>query len=74
MTRSGGIFDYAGKKDRLEEVSRELENPEIWNNPALAQSLGRERALLDGIVSTLERVSLVLADNTEMLDGKRGRG
>jgi peptide chain release factor 2 len=30
--------------------------------------LGRERALLDGIVSTLDRVSLVLADNTEMLE------
>ena len=68
MTRSGGTFDYAGKKDRLEEVSRELENPEIWNDPALAQSLGRERALLDGIVSTLDRVSQVLADNTEMLE------
>ena len=66
--RSGGIFDYAGKKDRLEEVSRELENPEIWNDPAKAQALGRERALLDGIVGTLERVSHSLAENAEMLE------
>ena len=44
---SGGIFDYAGNKDRLEEVSRELENPDVWNNPANAQALGRERAQLE---------------------------
>jgi peptide chain release factor 2 len=68
LQRSGGIFDYAGKKDRLEEVNRELENPEVWNDPAVAQALGRERALLDGIVGTLERVSQSLADNAEMLE------
>jgi peptide chain release factor 2 len=66
--RSGGIFDYAGNKDRLEEVGRELENPDVWNNPAQAQSLGRERAHLEGIVGTLERVSQSLADNAEMLE------
>ncbi len=66
--RLGGTFDYAGKKDRLEEVSRELENPEVWNNPSNAQALGRERAHLEGIVGTLDRVSLSLADNAEMLE------
>lgn len=66
--RSGGIFDYAGKKDRLEEVSRELENPEIWNTPAIAQELGRERAHLDSIVGTLDRVSQTLLENEEMLE------
>lgn len=66
--RSGGIFDYAGKKDRLEEVNRELENPGVWNVPAQAQALGRERALLEGIVGTLDRVSQSLSDNAEMLE------
>ena len=66
--RSGGIFDYAGKKDRLEEVSRELENPGIWNVPAKAQALGRERALLVGITGTLESVADSLAENAEMLE------
>jgi len=68
LTRSGGIFDYAGNKDRLEEVSRELENPEIWNDPAQAQALGRERAKLDGIVGTLDQVAASLAENAEMLE------
>jgi peptide chain release factor 2 len=66
--RSGGIFDYAGKKDRLEEVSRELEDPDVWNDQQKAQALGRERARLDGIVTTLDHVAQTLADSAEMLD------
>jgi peptide chain release factor 2 len=65
--RSGGIFDYAGKKDRLEEVNRELEDPDIWSDPTRAQSLGQERARLEGIVSTLDEVGASLADQAELL-------
>ena len=38
--RSGGIFDVDVKRERLEEVSRELELPAIWENPTRAQELG----------------------------------
>jgi peptide chain release factor 2 len=65
--RSGGIFDYAQKRDRLEEVSRELENPDIWNNPEKAQELGRERARLETIVTTLDDLDGDLKDAAEML-------
>ena len=40
--RFGGTFDYAAKKERLEEVERELADPELWNEPDRAQALGRE--------------------------------
>ncbi len=30
---SGGIFDYDAKLERLEEVTRELESPDVWNDP-----------------------------------------
>ncbi|MEJ8568173.1 peptide chain release factor 2 [Elongatibacter sediminis] len=63
-----GYLDYAGKRDRLEEVNRELENPEIWNDPERAQGLGRERARLERVVETLGSLSQGLADATEMLD------
>jgi len=66
--RLGGTFDYANKRDRLEEVSRELENPAIWNTPDKAQALGRERAQLESIVKTLDRLGKGLADADEMLD------
>jgi peptide chain release factor 2 len=64
---SGGIFDYAGKRDRLEEVDRELENPRVWDEPNRAQSLGRERSLLQGVVSTLDKLTGGLEDAAEML-------
>jgi peptide chain release factor 2 len=64
---SGGIFDYAGKRDRLEEVDRELENPKIWDEPNRAQALGRERSLLHGVVSTLDKLTGGLIEAGEML-------
>jgi len=64
---SGGTFDYAGKRERLEEVNRELENPRVWDDPESAQALGRERSRLDGIVSTLEKMQRGLSDAAEML-------
>jgi peptide chain release factor 2 len=66
--RSGGIFDYDLKRDRLEEVSREMENPDIWSDPERAQALGRERSQLDHIVGTLDRVTRSVQDNTELLE------
>ena len=66
--RLGGTFDYAAKRDRLEEVSRELENPNVWNDPEKAQELGRERARLDNIVKTLEALGAGLDDAGEMLE------
>lgn len=53
MKRSGGIFDFAGKQERLEEVNRELENPDVWNKPEYAQALGKERAQLEQVVDVL---------------------
>jgi peptide chain release factor 2 len=67
-SRLGGIFDYATKRERLEEVSRELEIPNIWDNPARAQELGRERARLDTIVSGIDTLTAGLADARELLD------
>lgn len=52
----GGIFDYASKKERLEEVVAELEDSAVWNEPARAQNLGRERASLEAIVETIDNL------------------
>jgi len=66
--RLGGIFDYAHKRDRLEEVSRELEDPGVWSKPEKAQALGRERAQLEAVVSTLDKLGKGLAEAGEMLE------
>jgi peptide chain release factor 2 len=51
--RFGGIFDFSVKQERLEEVSRELEDPAIWNEPDRAQALGKEKNTLTQIVDTI---------------------
>jgi peptide chain release factor 2 len=65
---SGGIFEYDAKRERLQEVSRELENPKIWDKPERAQELGRERVRLQEIVDTLDKLDRGLGDSQELLD------
>lgn len=67
-TRSGGIFDYDQRADRLIEVTRELEDPKIWENPEKAQQLGRERAQLHTVVSTLSSLFSGLRGADELLE------
>lgn len=65
---SGGIFDYADKKDRLTEVELELGDSEVWNDPGRAQDLGRERASLELVVETIENLDSGIADSRELLE------
>ncbi|MBS0432600.1 MAG: peptide chain release factor 2 [Proteobacteria bacterium] len=63
-----GYLDYPAKRERLEEVSRELENPNIWDDPQRAQELGRERARLQQIVEGLDAIGSGLGDASELLE------
>ena len=67
QTPCGGFFDYDTKSEKLEEVERELEDPEIWNNPERAQKLGKERSLLSSIVSGLDNLKNGLTDAQDLL-------
>lgn len=64
----GGIFDYDGKRNRLEEVSRLVESPEIWEDPQKAQALGKERKQLEDVVLVLDNIENGLSDSKELLD------
>ena len=66
--RFGGIFDFNAKKERLEEVERELALPELWAQPEQAQALSREQAVLGNVVEGLESVGEGLADLAELAD------
>ena len=68
LNRLGGIFDYATKQERLVEVERELEQPDVWNNPDNAQALGKERSSLEGVVKTIDAMETGLEDARELLD------
>src|SRR3546814_8255822 len=66
--RLWGFFDYDTKRERLEEVERELENPDVWNDPGRAQALGRDRSLLDKTVNGIRELTEGLAGAGELLD------
>jgi len=66
--RLGGIFDYDGKVERLEEVTRELESPDVWNDPEHAQALGKERSDLDNSVSAQAQVIDGVGDAADLLE------
>ena len=68
LTCSGGIFDYAVKQDRLKEVELELAEPSVWDDPEKAQALGRERASLEAVVTTIEVLDAGCGDASDLLD------
>ncbi|TQV75267.1 peptide chain release factor 2 [Aliikangiella marina] len=62
-----GYLDYDTKKERLVEVERELELPEIWNEPDRAQALGKERSGLEIVVTTIDKLDAGLNDADDLL-------
>ena len=48
LPSSGGIFDWDASTARLEALNAEAEAPELWNDPARAQEVMRERTRLAG--------------------------
>ncbi|HFB63980.1 MAG TPA: peptide chain release factor 2 [Aeromonadales bacterium] len=63
-----GYLDFDNKKEQLQEVERELEQPDVWDDPDHAQQLGKQRAALETVVVTLETLSHGLEDLPELLD------
>lgn len=64
----GGIFDVDQKRERLQEVQRELEEPALWNNPEQAQRLGRERVQLEAVVYAIDQLEANLQDSGELFE------
>lgn len=69
--RSGGIFDFENKQQRLEEVSQLLEDPSIWNDNERSQKLGKERRELESLVKNLVDIDQGLRDASELFEMAR---
>ncbi|HEU4851955.1 MAG TPA: peptide chain release factor 2 [Telluria sp.] len=61
-------LDFDKKSEKLEQVSQELEDPAVWDNPKHAQELGKEKKMLEGVVHTLEKVGADLNDARDLFD------
>ena len=68
LTSLGGTFDYDAKKERLEEVNAELEQPDVWSEPERAQALGKERAALEAVVETIDLLDQGVEDVAGLLE------
>ena len=68
MKNFGGIFDYATKSERLVEVNRELEEPDVWADQERAKALRREQASLEKIVLQIDELTTQLTDSRELLE------
>ena len=68
IKRLGGIFDFDVKKSRLDQISKELEDPSIWNDQGRSQTLGKEKRELDFIVNGLSNLAMSLKDQCELFE------
>jgi peptide chain release factor 2 len=64
----GGIFDFAAKEQRLAEVVRLSEDPEVWGDTRRAQEIGKERKGLEALVTTLRQLDRDLRDARELFE------
>ncbi|USA43629.1 peptide chain release factor 2 [Spongiibacter taiwanensis] len=62
-----GYLDYANKKERLTEVELELGDSSVWDDPARAQELGRERSSLELVVASIDELDAGITDAEELL-------
>ena len=76
---SGGVFDWDVALRQLDELNARVEDPTLWDRPAEAQAVSRERSRLEasvGAVRALEREradAIELAELAEM-EGDTGVG
>ncbi|QIK41410.1 peptide chain release factor 2 [Pontivivens nitratireducens] len=59
---------------RLEELNAMSEDPDLWNDPAKAQKLMRERQLLSDSIDTRDGLAQELADNLELIEMGEAEG
>jgi len=61
-------MDWGTAPLRLEEFNALSENPDLWNDPARAQKLMRERQALVDAMETVKRIETGLQDNVELIE------
>ncbi|MEM6323996.1 MAG: peptide chain release factor 2 [Pseudomonadota bacterium] len=60
-------MDFATAAHRLEEFNARVEDPTLWDDPASAQKLMRDRQALVDAMETLTRIERDLSDNAELI-------
>ena len=61
-------LDWETAKHRLEEFDARVEDPALWDDPAAAQKLMRDRQMLVDAIGNYESLSRDLNDNVELIE------
>ncbi len=61
-------FQYEEKRERHQSLCEELERPETWGDPERSRDIGRERAMLERLLSTLDQLAGDVGDAMELLE------
>ena len=70
----GQRMDWETAPHRLEEFNAMIESPDLWNDPAKAQKLMRDRQALLDAVSTYKMIDSGLRDNVELIEMGEAEG
>jgi len=70
----GGTFDVDAKEKRLVELAQALEAPDVWSDQKRSQELGKEKKLLDDVVTRMRRITGELGDAAELFELTRAEG
>ncbi|WP_050523818.1 peptide chain release factor 2 [Pseudorhodobacter wandonensis] len=74
LTLLGQRMDLETAPHRLEEFNAMIENPDLWNDPAKAQKLMRERQSVLDQLSTYNLIDTGLRDNVELIEMGEAEG
>ena len=74
LTLLGQRMDLETTGHRLEEFDAMIEAPDLWNDPAKAQKLMRERQALMDQISTYRMIESGLGDNVELIEMGEAEG
>ncbi|MEM8537419.1 MAG: peptide chain release factor 2 [Pseudomonadota bacterium] len=61
-------MDHETAPHRLEEFNARVEDPTLWDDPAAAQKLMRERQMLVDALSNYDNIKRQLSDNLELIE------
>jgi len=62
----GGLFDLENKKQKLNDLEKEINNPNFWNSPDREKKL-KEQSFLNNIMSKHIEYSTAINNNLELL-------
>ena len=61
-------MDYSTARHRMEEFNARVEDPNLWDDPAAAQKLMRDRQMLVDALENYEGIRQELSDNVELIE------